>query len=216
MKTIDAKRKELKTVNRALKQSLNGQPVAVKNAGRVHGLAAGLHHGELIVQGTAGDYLGVLNAGATITVTRNAGKYVADNMTAGTVVIQGSAEYGTAQYCYGGTVVVRGDAGDFTATMNKGATIIVCGNVGDEAGTYMLKGDLIVVGNAGANFANYLIRGSVYLGGECKSLGHNARIEPLTEADVAKLRAYFETYQIDAEPTAFKKIVAASEKPFYN
>jgi glutamate synthase domain-containing protein 3 len=170
----------------------------------------------LIVQGNAGDYLGVLNAGATIKVTRDAGKYTADNMTSGTVIIEGSTAYGAGQYCYGGTVVVRGDAGDFTGTMNKGATIIVCGNVGDEAGTYMLKGDLIVVGNAGANFANYLIRGSVYIGGTWQSLGHNTRVEPLTNDDIARLRATFETYDIDADPQTFKKIVAASEKPFYN
>jgi glutamate synthase domain-containing protein 3 len=216
MKIIDAKRKDLKTVNRALRSSLNGQPVAVKHAEHLHGLAAGFRRGELIVEGDAGDYLGVLNAGATIRVTRDAGRYLADNMTAGAVIVNGSAEYGAGQYCYGGALVVHGDAGDFTATMNKGATIIVCGDVGDEAGTYMLKGDLIVVGNAGANFANYLIRGTVYIGGAWQSLGRNTRLEPLTDEDVAKLRAYFETYQIDADPAAFKKIVAASEKPFYN
>jgi glutamate synthase domain-containing protein 3 len=100
--------------------------------------------------------------------------------------------------------------------MNKGATIIVTGDVGDEAGTYMLKGDLIVVGDAGENFANCLIRGNVYIGGHWKSIGHNTRTEPLTDADKAKLRAYFESYQIQADPAIFKKIVAASEKPFYN
>ncbi len=216
METIDAKVEDLKAVNRHLKDLLNGQPVIVKNVGHLHGLAAGLKHGEVVVQGNAGDYLGVLNAGATIKVTRNAGKYVADNMTAGTVIIEGSAECGAGQYCYGGTVVVRGDAGDFTATMNKGATIIVAGNIGREAGTYMLKGDLIVVGNAGDNFANYLIRGNVYIGGEWTRLGHNTRVEPLTDEDVSKLRILFEKYEIDAIPTMFKKIVAASEKPFYN
>lgn len=216
MKIIDAKTKDLKGLNNALRKSVNGAPVRVKNAGGIHGLAAGMKHGEIIVESSAGDYLGVLNAGATIHVARDAGRFVADNMTAGTVIIDGNAEYGAGQYCYGGTVLVRGNAGDFTATMNKGATIIVTGDVGDEAGTYMLKGDLIVVGDAGENFANCLIRGSVYIGGQWKSIGHNTRIEPLTDADKAKLRAYFETYQIQADPTIFKKIVAASEKPFYN
>ena len=216
MNTIDGKDKDLKTINRMLKMSVNGTAVKVKNASHLHGLAAGFKHGEVIVQGNAGDYIGVLNAGATIKVTKNAARYVADNMTTGTVIIEGNADYGTAQYCYGGTVIVRGNAGDFTATMNKGATIIVCGDVGAEAGTYMLKGDLIVVGNAGENFANYLIRGTVYIGGTWKSIGHNTKIEPLTDEDRAKLRAYFEAYQIDADPAKFKKIVAASEKPFYN
>ena len=136
-------------------------------------------------------------------------------MTAGTVIIEGNADHGAGQYCYGGTLIVRGSTGDFTATMNKGATIIVCGDVGSEAGTYMLKGDLVVVNNAGENFANYLIRGNIYIGGHWKSIGHNTKIEPLNNDDIAKLRAYFETYQIDADPVKFIKIVAASEKPFY-
>jgi len=216
MITINAKTKDLKALNLALKESVNGTPVTVKNAAQLHGIGAGLKHGEVIIESSVGDYVGVLNAGATIRVKKDAGKYVADNMTAGTVIIEGNADYGTGQYCYGGTVVVHGNAGDFTATMNKGATIMVTGDVGDEAGTYMLKGDLIIVGNAGRNFANYLIRGNVYIGGQWQSIGHNTKIEPLTDEDVAKLQAYFETYQIEADPTIFKKIVAASEKPFYN
>ena len=215
MKMIDAKNKDLRAVNTELRESVNGVPVKVKNVSHLHGLAAGLKHGEVVIQGDAGDYVGVLNAGATIRVTKDASRYVADNMTAGTVVIEGNADYGTGQYCYGGLVIVRGNSGDFTATMNKGATIIVCGNVGDEAGTYMLKGDLIVLGNAGEHFANYLIRGNVYIGGQWKSIGNNTKIVPLTDEDKAKLRAYFETYQIEADLATFKKIVAASEKPFY-
>jgi glutamate synthase domain-containing protein 3 len=215
METINAKNKDLKVVNKALKEAVNGQPVVVKNAGHLHGLASGLKHGEVIIQGDTGDYLGVLNDGATIKVTKNAGKYVADNMTSGVVTIEGSTNYGAGQYCYGGTVVVYGDAGDFTATMNKGATILVAGDVGDEVGTYMLKGDLIVVGNAGENFSNYLIRGNVYIGGKWESLGNNTRVESLTNGDLAKLSAFFDKHGIEANLTNFKKIVAASEKPFY-
>jgi methylamine---glutamate N-methyltransferase subunit B len=216
MKMIDAKNKDLKVVNSELKESMNGKPVKVKNVSHLHGLAAGFKHGEVVIQGDVGDYVGVLNAGATIRVTKNAARYVADNMTAGTVIIDGNADYGTGQYCYGGLVIVRGDSGDFTATMNKGATIIVCGDVGDEVGTYMLKGDLIVLGNAGKHFANYLIRGNVYIGGQWKSIGNNTKVEPLTDEDKAKLRAYFEMYQIETDLVTFKKIVAASERPFYH
>lgn len=216
MEILDAQSKDLKTVNKLLKESLNGTPLTVKNISKLHGVAAGLKHGELIVDGNAGDYLAVLNAGATIRVKKNAARYLGDNMTAGTVIVEGNADYGAGQYCYGGTIVIHGSAGNFTATMNKGATIIVAGNVGDEVGTFMLKGDLVVIGNAGENFANYLIRGNVYLGGECKSYGHNTKLEPLTEHDLATLRGYFETYQIKSDPTTFKKIVAASEKPFYH
>lgn len=216
MKTIDAKSKDLTTVNKALREVLNGGPVEVKNAKHVHGLAAGFKRGEVIVQGNAGDYLGVLNDGATIRVTKDVGKYAADNMTSGVLIIEGNADYGVGQYCYGGTVVVHGNAGDFTATMNKGAAIIVNGDVGDEAGTYMLAGDLVVVGNAGENFGNYLIQGDIYIGGECKSLGNNTRLAKLGKRDVKKLKQFFDTFGLAADAESFTKIVAASEKPFYN
>jgi glutamate synthase domain-containing protein 3 len=216
METISAKSKTLKEVNSLLRQSLNGSPVKLSGVDQIHGLAAGLSHGEVLVEGNVGDYLAALNAGATIRVSKNAGSYAADNMNSGTIIIEGDAGFGAAEYCYGGIVIIRGNAGDFTATMNKGATIIVQGNVGDEAGTYMLKGDLIIVGNAGENFANYLIRGSVFIGGEYGSLGHNTRLVDMTDEDIARLKAYFEIYQITADPLRFRKIVAASEKPFYH
>ncbi|GAP13706.1 glutamate synthase domain 3 [Longilinea arvoryzae] len=216
MTTKDVKTQSLHEVNSYLRAGVNGTPLTLNNASHLHGLAAGLKHGEVVIEGDAGDYLGVLNAGATIRVTRDSGNYLADNMTAGTVIIQGNVGYGAAQYCYGGTVLIHGNAGDFTGTMNKGAVIIVNGDVGDEVGTYMLKGDLIVIGNAGENFANYLIRGSIYLGGEYRSLGHNTRLVPMSEEDVAKLQGYFEHYGIQADAAHFKKIVAASEKPFYH
>ena len=215
MKTINAINKDLKTVNREIRDNLNSQPVKVENAAQLHGLAAGINHGEVIIQGDTGDYLGVLNDGATIKVSQNVGNYRGDNMTTGIIVVSGKCGFGAAQYCYGGTVVVHGNAGDFTATMNKGAAIIIEGDVGDEVGTYMLDGDLIVLGNAGRNFANYLIRGDVYIRGEWESLGHNTRIVEMTERDIEKLTSYFNTYGIEADPQIFKKIVAASKKPFY-
>ena len=216
MKTKNVKSKMLHEVNNYLRSEINGTPLTLTNTSHLHGLAAGLKHGEVIIVGNAGDYLGVLNNGATIRVTQDAGNYLADNMTDGTVIVEGNAGFGAAQYCYGGTVIIHGNAGDFTATMNKGAVIIVFGNVGSEVGTYMLKGDLIVVGNAGENFANYLIRGSVYLGGEYSSLGNNTKVVPKTGEDIARLQTFFERYGIQADPTNFIKIVAASEKPFYH
>lgn len=216
MTTISVKSNTLQEVNSKLRQNMNGKPVKISSAEEIHGLAVGFNHGEVVVEGAVGDYLGALNAGATIRVTESAGKYAGDNMNSGLIIIEGDAGFGAGEYCYGGTLIIHGSAGDFTATMNKGATIIVQGDVGDEVGTYMLKGDLVVVGNAGIHFANYLIRGSVYLGGECESLGHNTRQVDLVDEDIARLKAYFETYGIQADPLKFRKFVAASEKPFYH
>jgi glutamate synthase domain-containing protein 3 len=212
---VDASGRDLRSVSTQLKQAVAKGPVVVQGAAHLHGLVAGFKSSEVTIGGDSGDYLGVLNEGATIRVMGNASRYLADNMTRGTVIVEGHAGYGAGQYCYGGTIVVKGNAGDFTAVMNKGATIIVAGNVGHEVATYMLAGDLVVVGNAGKNLGNYLIRGNIYVGGEWESLGHNTLLEEMTQADLAKLRGYFDQYGIEADPTRFKKIVRLSEKPFY-
>lgn len=212
---VDARGRDLRSVSTELKDAVAKGPVLVKEATHLHGLVAGFKRGEVIVEGNGGDYLGVLNDGATIRVEENVGRYLADNMTRGTVIVEGDAGYGVGAYCYGGTAVIKGSAGDFTAVMNKGATIIVKGNVGDEVATYMLAGDLVIVGNAGKSLGNYLIRGNIYIGGEWESLGHNTLLEEMSPADLAKLSGYFDQFDIEADPTNFKKIVRRSEKPFY-
>jgi len=215
MEKINAKGKDLKEINQAIKACINGRRVVISGVSQLHGLAAGLKYGDVLIDGSAGDYLGVLNDGAAIEVAEDTGNYAADNMTGGTLIVRGNAGYGAGQYCYGGRLVVYGDAGDFTGTMNKGATIIVAGDIGDEAGTYMLDGELIVAGNAGKNFANFLIHGDVYIGGDWENLGHNTKVEPLSQEDASKLENYFRSYRIETVPANFKKITAASEKPFY-
>ena len=212
---LDVREMDLRAASAAIKQSAEGKAIEIRNAAHLHGLGAGLKTGEYVIVGDAGDYLGVLNDGATIRVTGNAGQYCGDNMTRGLIVVEGSAAYGAGLYPYGGTLLIRGNAGDFTATMNKGATIIVCGDVGDEAATYHLAGDFIVVGNAGLNFGNYLIRGSLYIGGEFKSLGHNTVVEEMTTDDVQKLGQYFERFDVNADATHFRKLIAQTAKPFY-
>lgn len=212
---INAKDQDLRTVSAELKGKLSGGQVTIQSAAHLHGLAAGLKAGDIIIEGRSGDYLGALNAGALIRVNGDAGQYLADNMTRGTVVVEGDAGYGVGAYCYGGTIVVKGSAGDFSAVMNKGATIVIGGDVGDEVATYMLAGDLVIAGNAGKNLANYLIRGTIYVGGTWESLGHNTLLEEMTAEDLTKLRSLLDASDIAADPLAFKKIVRLSEKPFY-
>jgi len=212
---VDARGRDLRSVSTELKDAVAKGPVVIQEAAHLHGLVGGFKDGAVTIGGDGGDYLGVLNDGATIRVKGNTGRYLADNMTRGEVIVEGDAGYGVGAYCYGGTIVVDGNAGDFTAVMNKGATIIVKGNVGDDVATYMLAGELVIVGDAGKNLGNYLIRGSIYVGGEWESLGHNTLLEEMTGDDLSRLRGYFSDHDIDADPKEFKKIVRLSEKPFY-
>ncbi|HER34973.1 MAG TPA: tributyrin esterase [Halothiobacillaceae bacterium] len=212
---VNAEGLDLRAVSAALKGAAGNGPVVIQHAAHLAGLCAGMGRGEFTIEGDSGDYLGVLNDGATIRVKGNAGQYLADGMTRGTVVVEGNAGYGAGAYCYGGTIVVDGNAGDFAAVMNKGATIVVNGDVGDEVATYMLAGDLVITGNAGNNLGNYLIRGNIYIGGDWASLGHNTLLAEMTAEDVEKVRRTLEPFGIEVDARAFKKIVRLSEKPFY-
>jgi glutamate synthase domain-containing protein 3 len=213
---LDAKGKDLRATSTELKSLLATESVVVKNASHLHGLCGGLKRGEITIDGDGGDYLGVVNDGASIKVTGNAGKYVADNMTSGTVIVERDADYGAGQYCYGGEVVIKGDAGDFTATMNKGATIVIGGDVGDEAATYMVAGEVIIAGDAGENLGNYLIRGNIYIGGDWASLGHNCAASELSVADAQRLESLLKEHGVKVKAKTFRKIVPLSDKPFYS
>ena len=53
MKTIDANRRS-KSRKPVLEIIVNGQEVTIKNTAHLHGLAAGLKHGEVVIDGNAG------------------------------------------------------------------------------------------------------------------------------------------------------------------
>lgn len=213
---LDAKGKELKDVNSAIKDVISkDQEVHLMNAGESFGLASGLRKGKIVVDGDANDYVGMVNTGAEIAIKGNARNFLGDNMIDGKITVSGNAGYGAGMYCYGGQMFIKGDAGDFTSTMNKGATIIIGGNVGNEVGTYMTAGELIVLGDAGENLGNFIIRGSIYLMGESKSMGNNTKLVPIEDEDVKRFNALFKTEGFEADPSKLKKYIPESDKPFY-
>ena len=213
---VDAANLSLRDVNARIREAVaSGFRVHVKNARHIHGLAAGLRSGDIVVEGGAGDYLAMLNGGARVIVEGDVGDYVADGSWSGEVIVKGSAGYGASMYAYGGVLVVYGDAGDAVGQILKGATVIVNGNAGSSIGLYMVGGDIIVVGNAGRLVGDWMIRGCIYVGGMYESLGNNAKEVELTGEDVDKLSKLFDRYGVKADPLKFKKIVPVSLRPFY-
>jgi glutamate synthase domain-containing protein 3 len=208
---------ELKNISQEIKSILieNGI-VTVTNCDHLDGIASGLRQGKIIMKGSVGDYVGMLNSGAQLIIEGNVGRFVGDNMTAGEIIVKGNASYCAAPYCYGGKIIINGTCGDFLGTMNKGATILVEKDVGNDLGTYMLAGNIIVLGNAGERVGNFLISGRIFIRGKWKSLGSNTKIEDLTSDDIDFLQQLFSTYKIEAKSEEFTKIIAETDKPFYS
>lgn len=167
------------------------------------------------INGNVGDFFGALNSGGKLYLNGSAGRFAGNMMCHGEIVIDGSVGDGIGFGLYGGTIVVRGDAGNKIGQMNKGGTIIVHGSVRDNVGLYSLDGDIIITGDAGSQVGDWIIRGAIYVGGEIDKFGENAKEYELSQEDINKLKNLFDKYDINVDPSGFKKIGPEKLRPFY-
>lgn len=217
---IDAEAKNPREINRELKTlAKEYDRIILKNPNAKHYLAAGLTSPvELVIEGSAGYFVGTMIDQPFIKVKGNVGWFAGDNMTQGKLIIEGSAGDGAGQGIYGGTVVVKNDAGSRTGEIMKNGTVIIGGNSGFMSGIFMMGGRIIILGDIGEDAGESIIRGTIYVLGDIKSLGKNAQSLEIDEADITDLKEILPTYGFQLEDdqyNKFKKIVPRSKRPFY-
>jgi formylmethanofuran dehydrogenase subunit C len=124
---------------------------------QIDSLGQGLSTGQIIVQGSVGNFC-------------------AAEQTGGTVIIHGSVGDSAAVQISGGLLVVHGNAGQNLAGVfpgsvrgQRGGTVIVQGNVGSSLGQYQRRGLIVVLGNAGHEAGYHQLAGSIILGGKVGS-----------------------------------------------
>ena len=71
----------------------------------------------------------------------------------------------------------------------KGCDIVVGGSVGHMSAFMAQAGTLVVCGDAGAGLGDSLYEAVIYVRGTIHGLGADAREEPMTAADVARVRS---------------------------
>ena len=217
---INANHKTPRDINQAIKKSAKeNDKIIIKNPNAMHYMAAGLTEPvEVLIDGSAGYFVGTMIHGAKIHINGNAGWFPADNMTEGEVIIDGSAGDGVGQGIYGGVVVVKRDAGSRTGEIMKNGTIIIGGNSGFMSGLYMMGGRIIVLGDISNDAGESIIRGAIYVKGDIKSLGKNAKVEEINDKDKEELYELLTNYGFqltEDDYKNFKKIVPRSNRPFY-
>ncbi|MBM4241300.1 MAG: tributyrin esterase [Euryarchaeota archaeon] len=217
---IDANFKTPRQINSELKKAAKEyKRIIIKNPNAMHYIAAGLTEPvDVIIDGSAGYFVGTMIHEARIHVKGNAGWFPADNMTAGEVIIDGSAGDGVGQGIYGGTVAIKKDAGSRTGEIMKNGTIIIGGSSGFMTGLYMMGGHIIILGNIGDDAGESIIRGVIYVLGNVKSLGKNAKLKEVNENDINELKKVLISYGFQLDDNKyfeFKKIVPLSKRPFY-
>jgi methylamine---glutamate N-methyltransferase subunit B len=174
-----------------------------------HNLGVALPEGiELIIDGSAGYYVGGLNDGATIHVHGGVGWGAAESMRDGTVIIDGDVGNAVAASIRSGTVVVRGRASTRAGIAMKGGMLLVAGGVGPMAGFMMQKGVLIVCGDAADGVADSMYAGTVFLGGKHGELGADAVFQDVTAEDDELVGSALERWKIGAPTSGFRKVVA--------
>ncbi len=214
---IDASNMEEKELNRSIKEnSIKYDKLIIKNPQSRHNIAAGVtEEVEIVIDGSAGYFVGTMIDGPKIKISKNAGWFAGDNMTRGEILVEGGTGDGAGQGIYGGTVVVKGDAGSRTGEIMKGGTVIIGGNSGFMTGLLMMGGRLIVLGDVTDYAGESIMRGTIYVLGEIKSLGKNAQMQQSTLEDQKELKKILTKYGFDISDidyTNFKKITNKSGK----
>jgi glutamate synthase domain-containing protein 3 len=210
-RTFDLSGGSVRELNRFLHGDLQGvELVRVENPDGAHSIAVGVDAPVRIeIMGHAGYYAGGMNKAATIVVEGNAGPGAAENMMSGRVEIRGFASGGAGASAHGGLLVIRGDAGLRCGISLKGGDIVVGGDVGSFSGFMAQAGRMVICGSAGEGLGDSLYEAVIYVRGEIRSLGADARVQPMTPDDVASVGSLLSAAGIDARPTDFKRVSSA-------
>ena len=170
----------------------------------------------LQLEGTAGQSLGVWNAGGlNITLTGDANDYVGKGMAGGKIIIKvpailkklakkmiiigNTCIYGAT----GGKLFAEGIAGERFGVRNSGCTAIIEGS-GDHTCEYMTGGSIIVLGKTGNNFGAGMTGGLSFVYDEDNTFVKKINTESV---EIAKLS--------DAIFTEHQKYLLKSLKEYY-
>ena len=218
--TFDLARDTVREMNKQLHSpgvALPGREVRVFNPDGAHNIAVGLNAPlNVIVHGHAGYYAAGMNKHANVSIEGSASTGVAENMMSGTVRVKGFASNAAGASAHGGLLVVDGDAGLRCGISLKGGDIVVGGSVGSFTGFMAQAGRIVVCGDAGDALGDSLYEAVIYVRGKVASLGADAQVEPMGEADITTLTALLAAADMNYDAHQFKRIASARSLYHWN
>jgi glutamate synthase domain-containing protein 3 len=208
---FDLRRQSVRELNQFLHGNLrNVQEVFVANPDGAHSVAVGLNSPVRVeILGHAGYYAAGMNKEATVVVRGNAGPGVAENMMSGRVEVSGFASGGAGASAHGGLLVIRGDAGLRCGISLKGADIVVGGDVGSFSAFMAQAGRMVICGDTGDGLGDSLYEAVIYVRGTVRSLGADARVEPMGDQDHAAIRELLAAAGLSYSSDEFRRIASA-------
>jgi glutamate synthase domain-containing protein 3 len=196
---------------------LTGQHITVINPDGAHNIAVGMNAAvKVTIDGHAGYYAAGMNKLADVTINGSASTGVAENMMSGKVHVKGFASNSAGASAHGGLLIIDGDAGLRCGISLKGGDIVVGGSVGSFSGFMAQAGRMVICGNAGDALGDSLYEAVIYVKGEIKSLGADAQIEPLGDADITALTELLAAAGLTHNPQDFKRVASARSLYHWN
>ena len=216
--SFDLANTPLREVNRYLHQQPDPHnPIKILNPNGSHNIAVGLDAPiEVEIDGHVGYYAAGMNQQANVTIWGNAGPGVAENMMSGRVEVKGFASVSAGASAHGGLLVIDGDASLRCGISLKGGDIVVGGNVGSFSAFMAQAGRMVVCGNAGDALGDSLYEAVIYVRGQIKSLGADAQIEPMSEADYATVAELLAAAGLSYDAKGFKRVASAKQLYHWN
>ncbi|UBF30290.1 protein glxC (plasmid) [Kovacikia minuta CCNUW1] len=218
--TFDLTQTPLREVNHFLHHNVSqngGQAIDLLNPDGAHNIAVGLDAPiEVNILGHAGYYAAGMNKLANVTIHGNVGPGVAENMMSGRVHVKGFASVSAGASAHGGLLIIEGDTSLRCGISLKGADIVVGGNVGSFSAFMAQAGRMVICGNAGDALGDSLYEAVLYVRGSIKSLGADAQIEPMSEADYEVVKELLDKAGFSHAPHEFKRIASAKQLYHWN
>ena len=218
--TFDLARDSVRAMNQRLHSAAvasSGCDVHIFNPDGAHNIAVGLDGPlNVTVYGHAGYYAAGMNKHANVLIEGSASTGVAENMMSGTVRVKGFASNAAGASAHGGLLVVEGDAGLRCGISLKGGDIVVGGSVGSFSGFMAQAGRIVICGDAGDALGDSLYEAVIYVRGNVASLGADAQVEPLGEADIAALTEMLAAADRNHDAHEFKRIASARSLYHWN
>jgi methylamine---glutamate N-methyltransferase subunit B len=196
-------------------QSEGISQIQVRNPHGAHSIACGLDAElDVHIHGHVGYYVAGMNKHASVTIHGNAGPGAGENMMSGRVHIKGFASMAAGASAHGGLLIIDGDASLRCGISLKGADIVVGGNVGSFSAFMAQAGRIVICGDAEDALGDSLYEAVIYVRGRVRSLGADARFEPMTDADRAAVKGLLAAAGRADDPAEFKRV--ASAKSLYH
>lgn len=191
--------------------------VRIDNPDGAHSIACGLDAAlDVQIHGHVGYYVAGMNKHATVTVHGNAGPGAAENMMSGRVHVKGFASTAAGASAHGGLLIIDGDASLRCGISLKGGDIVVGGSVGSFSAFMAQAGRIVVCGDAEDALGDSLYEAVIYVRGKVRSLGADARFEPMTDLDREALAGLLGQAGFPHDVAEFKRVASAKSLYHWN